>query len=49
VSAALAHALDEGHLAQYQTLLANRGAMSIARALGFDAFATTLSARWSSA
>jgi GNAT superfamily N-acetyltransferase len=46
VTAALAHALDEGRLAQYQTLRANRGAMSIARALGFDAFATTLSARW---
>ena len=33
VTAALAHALGESHLAQYQTLLANRGAMSIARAV----------------
>jgi hypothetical protein len=49
VTAALAHALDQEQLAQYQTLLANQGAMAIARGLGFDAFATTLSARWNPA
>jgi predicted GNAT family acetyltransferase len=46
VTATLTHALEEARLPQYQTLLANRGAMSIARALGFERFATTLSARW---
>jgi GNAT superfamily N-acetyltransferase len=46
VAAAFAHALDEGMLPQYQTLLANHGAMSIAHALGFEFFARTLAARW---
>jgi GNAT superfamily N-acetyltransferase len=46
VTAALAHAIDQEHLAQYQTLLANRGAMSIAQVLGFERFATTISVRW---
>ncbi len=43
VAGATAAALAAGHLPQYQTLLANLPALAVARALGFERFATTLS------
>jgi GNAT superfamily N-acetyltransferase len=49
VAAAAAHAHSEGLLPQYQTLLSNRAAVAVARAIGFAQFATTLSFRWGSA
>jgi len=45
VSALTAHALAQGHVAQYQTLLSNAGSLAIARALGFHQYATTLAVR----
>jgi GNAT superfamily N-acetyltransferase len=46
VSAVALRALAAGLLPQYQTLLSNRSALSVARALGFTQFVTTLSCRW---
>ena len=45
VAAAAHRALALGLLAQYQTLWSNAGAIGIAQALGFEHFATTMSAR----
>ena len=42
VSAIAQHALEQGHILQYRTLLANTPSIAIAAALGFQAYATTL-------
>ncbi len=47
VSALSRIVLDRGLVAQYRTLCANAPSMAIARALGFQRFATTLSIRGS--
>lgn len=47
VQAAAAHALELGLLPQYQTLASNAPALRIAESLGFEPFATTLTARFS--
>lgn len=45
VAAAASHALTAGLLAQYQTLWSNTAAIAVARALGFEHFATTMAVR----
>jgi len=42
VSAIGAHALAQGYVLQYRTLLSNTSSIAIAHALGFQAYATTL-------
>ena len=42
VSAIGQHALEQGHILQYRTLLANTPSIAIAAALGFQVYATTL-------
>jgi GNAT superfamily N-acetyltransferase len=46
VSAAASAALARGLLPQYQTLFANRAALAVGEALGFERFATTLAVQW---
>jgi GNAT superfamily N-acetyltransferase len=45
LAAAVAHALGEGSIVLYQTLLSNGPAVALARGLGFEAYATLLAAR----
>jgi hypothetical protein len=45
VAAACAAALGRGELVLYQTLLTNRGALGIARRLGFEPYATLVALR----
>ena len=47
VSATVAHALAAERLIIYQTLLANRGAVSVADALGFRLYASHVAVRLS--
>lgn len=46
VRAMTAHALQEGCLVQYRTLMANTASMAIARSLGFREYATTVAVRF---
>ena len=46
VSASVAHALNQGYLVIYQTLLANAASVKIARNLGFRQFGQSLAVRF---